>query len=161
MYYVPNTAAFCRGSVECFLGTVYRYFLVLYLQFPWTQWLLVWRSISCSMFAEFLYSNFCMLTSSQLPYHRFPFQLLLLSSWIINRSNNDENKDICTHCRWGIREVSSPHKSKSVPLIFLKVLSSSLLSLCIHLNHFYFPLFGHSAVGIRENRRKGAVTVLT
>jgi len=34
-------------------------FVVLWLQFQWPQWLLVWRNISHSTLAEFLYLYFC------------------------------------------------------------------------------------------------------
>jgi hypothetical protein len=38
-------------------------FVNLYLQFRWPQWLLVWQSISCSTFSEFLYLDFYSLIS--------------------------------------------------------------------------------------------------
>jgi hypothetical protein len=51
---VPSTAVFCRESTERFPHTVTRYFLVLYLQFQWSQWLPVWQTIWYSIFSEFI-----------------------------------------------------------------------------------------------------------
>jgi hypothetical protein len=39
-------------------------FLNFYLQFPWSQWSLVWQSISRYTFSEFLYLDFNILISS-------------------------------------------------------------------------------------------------
>jgi hypothetical protein len=49
-----------------FVGNLLSVVLVLFtdifvnfcLQFRWPQWLLVWQSISCQTFSEFLYLNF-------------------------------------------------------------------------------------------------------
>jgi hypothetical protein len=42
MCVVLGTVVFCREFVEFFPGIVSRYFLVLWFQFQWPQWLLVW-----------------------------------------------------------------------------------------------------------------------
>jgi hypothetical protein len=77
---VPSMAVFCRESVVCYPCSVSR-FLNFYLQFPCPQRLLVWQTISCSTFAEFLYLDCYILISSQPPFvlHSCPIIIIIIS----------------------------------------------------------------------------------
>jgi hypothetical protein len=61
------------------------------LQFRWPQWLLVWQSISCSTFSEFLYLNFYTLISFQLPFILHSYLMVLLHQSISR---------FCPSCFW-------------------------------------------------------------
>jgi hypothetical protein len=75
---VPSMAVFCRESIECCPGIVYRCFLNFCLQLRWPQWLLVWRSISCSTHSEFLYLYFYTSISFQIPFVLYYYLMVLL-----------------------------------------------------------------------------------
>jgi len=68
---------FFRESIEWFSGIVSRYISVLQLKFQWPQWLLVWRTISYTTFAEFLYLHFYILIY-QPPFVLNPCSIVLL-----------------------------------------------------------------------------------
>jgi hypothetical protein len=86
---VPNIAVFCRESIDCCPGIVSRYFVNFYLQFRWSQWLLVWHSILCSTFSEFLYLDFYTLISSQPSIVLHFYQMVLVHQSI---------RRFCTSC---------------------------------------------------------------
>jgi hypothetical protein len=70
----------CRESIECCPVVVSRYFVILYLQFCWPEWLSVWQSISCSTFTEFLYSDFCILIYFHPP--KAAIHILICNFWV-------------------------------------------------------------------------------
>jgi hypothetical protein len=77
---------------QFFVGNVFNVVLVLFpdifvnfcSQFRWPQLLLVWQSILCSTFYEFLYLDFYTLISFQLPFTLHSYLMVLLHQSIIN-----------------------------------------------------------------------------
>jgi hypothetical protein len=65
---------FSKESIDCFHDIIYR------LLVPWSQWLLLWQSISYFTFAKFLYLDFYILISFHSPFilHSYPMVLLRL-----------------------------------------------------------------------------------
>jgi hypothetical protein len=55
---VPSMAVFVGNLLTVVLVLFPDIFVNFYFQFRWPQWLLVWQSISCSTFSEFLYLDF-------------------------------------------------------------------------------------------------------
>jgi hypothetical protein len=63
---VPSMAVFGKNLLSVVLVLFPDIFVNFCSQFRWSQWLLVWQSISCSTFPEFLYLDFYTLISFQL-----------------------------------------------------------------------------------------------
>jgi hypothetical protein len=76
--YVPSMAVFLRNLLSVVLVFFTHIFVNFCLQFRWPQWLLVWQSISCSTFSEFLYLDFYTLISLQLPIVLHSYLMVLL-----------------------------------------------------------------------------------
>ena len=87
---VPSIAVFCSESIECFPGTVSKFFLSFLLLFQWLQLLLVESQISGSTFVvslllyfNFFFASFCTTFLSagivtSIGVHVFPFLFLIL-----------------------------------------------------------------------------------
>jgi hypothetical protein len=86
---------------QYFVGSLLSVVLVLFpgifvnfcLQFRWPQWLLVWQSISCSTFSEFLYLDLYTLISFKLPFVLQSYLMVLLIIIIIRLSRCVDLKD--------------------------------------------------------------------
>jgi hypothetical protein len=84
---------------QFYVGNLLRVVLVLFpdifvnfcLQFRWPQWLLVWQSILCFTFSEFLYIDFYTLISFQLPFVLHSYLMVLLHQSISR---------FCPSCFW-------------------------------------------------------------
>jgi len=74
--------------------------LVLQLQFQWPQWLLVWRSVSYSTLAEFIYLDFYILVYFHSTFVLHSHSLVLLRPWISKYYQSCFNYQV-----WGWRSV--------------------------------------------------------
>jgi hypothetical protein len=83
---VPSMAVFVGNLLSVVLVLFPDIFVNFCLQIRWPQWLLVWQSISCSTFTEFLYLDFytlllLLLLLSLTTGFLSSLVLLLLSQW--------------------------------------------------------------------------------
>jgi hypothetical protein len=68
MYHVPSMAVFCRESIECCPGIVYRYIYKHLPTIPVAPVITGMTKHSCYTFGEFLYLDFYILIYSQPPF---------------------------------------------------------------------------------------------
>jgi hypothetical protein len=90
---------FVKNLLSVVLVLFPNIFVNFCLQFRRPQWLLVWQSISCSTFSEFIYLDFYALISFQLPFVLYSYLTVFLHQSIsiiiiIWRQNVEYN--ICT-----------------------------------------------------------------